>query len=226
MRGVLVVCLVMGCWRATSAPRTTPIEQPRQPITERGEMYALDEALADALSGPLVHIATGPWFGLSRINACVYRNERVFVVNIYCTTKEMNAFSIVVFSPARGRAVIYAEAEKPISQLRRPDYFTFKAETHPNVPDPFPPVSLAWSYGQLTAWDEKRYYKYAPGCWGGIEIRNPTHGCLRELKGHANTWMQRNHEFLDNPPEDWYRILREMRARAKRDGKHVANPGG
>src|SRR5262245_16142499 len=138
----------------------------------------------------------------------------------------MKAFSIVVFSPTRGRAMIYAEAEKPISQLTRADYFTFKAETSPPGDDSLPRVSLAWQYNQLRAWDEKRYYKWIPGCFGGVEIRKPQGGCLHELEAQAASWKARNQPFFDEPPPDWYRVVREMRARAVRDGTFVAHPGG
>lgn len=229
MRGLVIACVLMGCWREAKKPPPIVVDE-RPPLTAQPkrdtDLYALDEALADVYSGPLEHIGTGPWFGLFRINACAYRNQRVVVVNIYCTTKEMKAFSIVVFSPTRGRVMIYAEAEKPISQLRRPDYFTFKAESSPPGDSSLPRLSLAWSYKQLTAWDEKRYYKWIPGCFGGVEIRNPQGGCLKALAAHAPVWKERNRAFLDTPPDDWYRVVRDMRARAVRDGKFIANPGG
>jgi hypothetical protein len=237
MRGLLVVCVVAGCYRdapkqSTPAATEQPLVvesnrvEPKRDEPKRDGLYALDEALADVFSGPLEHIGTGPWFGLFRINACAYRNERVIVVNIYCTTKEMKAFSIVVLSPSRGRAVIYAEAERPISQLRRADYFTFKAESSPPPDSSLRPLSLGFAYDELTAWDEKRYYKWVPGCFGGVEIKRPQGGCLKALEAHAAAWKARNQPFLDDPPDDWYRVVREMRARALRDGKHVSRPGG
>jgi hypothetical protein len=241
MRGLLVVCALVGCYReaAPPPPLVRPVE-PRPLITappemkpaetkeptRDSEMYALDEALADVFSGPLEHIGTGTWFGLFRVNACAYRNARVIVVNIYCTPKEMKAFSIVVLSRTRGRAVIYAEAERPISELRRADYFTFKAETSPPPDESLPPLSLDFTYAQLRAWDEKRYYKWVPGCFGGVEIRKPQGGCLKALEALAPAWKQRNQPFLDEPPAEWYRVVRDMRARAKRDGVAVAHPGG
>jgi hypothetical protein len=202
-----------------------PVEPPREE-PKRDELYALDEALADVLSGPLRHIGTGPWFGMFRVHACAYRNERVIVINVYCTPKEMKAFSIVVLSPTRGRAVIYAEAERPISQLTRADYFTFKAETAPPADSSLAPLSLGFAFKELTAWDEKRYYKWVPACYGGVEIKRPQGGCLKALEAHAPAWKARNQPFLDAPPDDWYRVIREMRARALRDGKHVSRPGG
>lgn len=235
---MLVLACVCACYHDAAPPphRDTPVEttqrapltvQSTQPEpTREGELYAMDEALADALSGPLQHIGTGAWFGLFRVNACAYRNQRVIVVNVYCTTNEMKAFSIVVLSPTRGRAVIYAEADAPISTLKRGDYFTFKGEANVPPDSSLRPLSLGFGYDELTTWDEKRYNKYLPGCFGGVEIKRPQSGCLKPFEAKAATWKDRNQPFFDDPPEDWYRIVREMRERAKRDGKHIAHPGG
>src|SRR3954465_11720024 len=76
-------------------PAPPPPPMVREP-TPTG-IYALDEALNDALSGPLTHIGTGPWTGNARVHACAYRNERVIVVNVYCTLKEVKAFRVDVF---------------------------------------------------------------------------------------------------------------------------------
>ena len=225
------MCMLAGCW--VDRRPAPPLPPPEQPLAARptvatqpkrdSQLYALDEALADALSGPLEHVGTGPWFGLFRINVCAYRNERVFVINMYCTAREMKAFSIVVFSPERGRVVIYAEADQPISGLSRADYFTFKAESEPPPPPDkkLRPLSLAWQQAELAAWDEKRYHAYIPACYGGVELRKPQGGCLQPLEKHARTWKQRNQAFLDEPPDDWYRIIREMRARAPQHSKPV-----
>ncbi|HEY5925449.1 MAG TPA: hypothetical protein VIV11_27380 [Kofleriaceae bacterium] len=227
MRQLLCVCLVAGCWVDKRPPLASPQPLAAQPVRvaepkRNSQLYALDEALADVLSGPLEHIGTGPWFGLFRINVCAYRNERVIVVNMYCTTREMKAFSIVVFSRERGRVVIYAEADQPISGLSRADYFTFKAESEPPPPrEKLPPLSLAWQQAELAAWDEKRYHAYIPACYGGVELRKPQGGCLQPLDKHATAWKQRNQAFLDEPPDDWYRIIREMRARAPQHSKPV-----
>src|SRR5262245_42803364 len=223
MRVLVIMCVLVGCYR--DSPRhETPIEHvPEKPALAQepkrdDPLYALDEALADVLSGPLEHIGSEPWWGLFRINGCAYRNDRVIVVNIYCTAKEMKAFSIVVFSRTRGRVVIYAEADAPISTLSKADYFTFKAESEP-VSDQIPPLSLAWTQEQLAAWDKQRYHTWIPACYGGVELRKPQGGCLQALASHAPAWKQRNQPFLDEPPEDWYRIIRELRARAPHDAK-------
>jgi hypothetical protein len=116
---------------------------------------------------------------------------------------------------------IYAEGKVPISQLTRRDYFTFTAEAEP-APRPeagLPPVTLAMSFAELRDYDEKRYERFLPSCYGGVEIRRPQGGCLRDLAPRAGEWAQRNRPFLDHPPDDWYRIVKELRALASLHGR-------
>jgi hypothetical protein len=248
MRGVVLVCVLASCTanKASKTPTTptpppatpqttTTTTTPQAPVeappvepappepTREPDLYPLDEALADVLSGPLEHIGTGAWFGMFKVTSCAYRNARVVVVNIYCSPTEVKAFSVVVLSPTRGRVVIYAEGNKPISRLKRRDYFTFKAESAPSAT---PPVSLAFRFDELTAWDEKRYRKWIPACFGGVELKKPQGGCLTGLETQVSSWKARNQPFLDDPPEDWYRVIREMRTRAVRDGKNAPHAGG
>lgn len=227
----LIACLVASCYRGTP-PAPAPPEAPGEPMQQAaapeqsGGLYALDEAVADALEGPWEHVGTGEWFGIFRVNACVYRTARVFVVNIYCTPREKTAFGLVVLSPARGRAYIYAEAKAPISGLRRADYFTFKGEAAPALADErLPPLELGFSYRELRAWDERRYHRYVPACYGGVEIGRPQGGCLGELEPRAAAWAERNRAFLDEPPEGWYRLIEQLRARVGSDARRVTRPG-
>jgi hypothetical protein len=230
-RAVLAVALALAaCYHNAPAPRTTPIEDPKspdQPIEQHeqvGRLYSAEEALADVLSGPLTYVGTGEWFGLFRVYSCVYRNERVFVVNMYCTkTNEMKAFGLVVLSPTRGRAYLYGEAEKPISTVRRPDYFTMKMDAEPVVVDEkLPPLSMAFSFADLRKWDEARYNHYLPGCFAGIENKRPQAGCMKDLDELKDSWPAAQKPFLDNPPAAWYQLISDMRARAKTEGKNFA----
>src|SRR5207245_10338099 len=118
-------------------------------------LYSLQEALADVLAAPLTYVDTGPWFGMVHVDACLYRNDRVLVVNVYCTKKEQTAFRIDVFSPTRGRVMFYAEAKAPISTLTRAKYLTFKAEVEPATN--LPQVALDMTMAKLHDADEARY---------------------------------------------------------------------
>jgi hypothetical protein len=222
-----VVVLAIGCARVTAPdnPIQPPLS-PRPPDSMGAEtvatgVYGLNEAVQDALSGPWTYIGVGPWTGSNRVQACAYRNDRVIVVNVYCTISEVKAFRVDVFSPTRGRVRIYAEAKAPVSTVTREDYFTFNAESEP-LPGwrvRLPPVSLTMSFPELQDYDLRRYQGFLPSCYGGVEINRPQGGCLRELAPRAAEWAATNRSFLRTPPEDWYRVVRELRALARQHGK-------
>jgi hypothetical protein len=223
------IALALGCARAPAPepppPQPVPLPPPPPapviPAPRPTGVYGLGEALADALSGPLAYIGTGPWTGNHRIHACAYRNERVIVVNVYCTIKEVKAFRVDVFSPDRGRVRIYAEGRAPISLLTRRDYFTFNAESEP-PPGPrtrLPAVTLDMSFQQLLDYDGRRYQAFLPSCYGGVENGRRQGGCLRGLSSRAAEFAETNRAFLREPPDDWYRIVRELRALASLHGR-------
>jgi hypothetical protein len=230
LRRFVVVLVAIGCARV-NPPEPVPEALPQEPLPPpppvvpppappRG-IYSLEEAVKDALSGGLTYIGTGPWTGNQRVHACAYRNDRVIVVNVYCTLKEVKAFRVDVFSPTRGRVRIYAEAKAPISTLTRKDYFSFNGESEP-APGPhanLPPFALTMTFPQLLDYDGRRYQRFLPSCYGGVEIHRPQGGCLRGLSSHAREWADDNRAFLREPPDDWYRIVRELRALASLHGK-------
>src|SRR4051794_7648758 len=88
-----------GAQRAAHEPPRQQIEAPAMRPTGSSALYAADEALGDALSGPLEYLGTGKWPGIRRMYACAFRNERVIVVNVYCGTSERQAFRLDVYSP-------------------------------------------------------------------------------------------------------------------------------
>ncbi|HUS28541.1 MAG TPA: hypothetical protein VMZ53_08530 [Kofleriaceae bacterium] len=215
--------LAAGCYHSTPPPRMTPIEQPVKPdapvVVEQPDtsLYTYEEVFADIASGPLVYVGTGEWTGMFHVYACAYRNAKVYVINFYCTKSyEKKAFGIAVLSPTRGRAYLYAEADKPISGLRRADYFTYRFEAELNTT---PPVSMTFSYDQLHAWDEARYKQYASGCFAGVELRKPVNGCMQKLEEFETSFPDSHRAILENPPEAYYALVRDLRDRAKREGR-------
>ena len=204
---------------AAPAVQLAPV---RKSAPARGEdLYPLDEALKDALADPWKQLGTGPWYGNSHVPACAYRNERVILVNVYCALKEPNAFRLDVYSPTRGWVSIYAEAKVPVSTVRRGNYFSFTAEAQP-PPRPeagVPPLALTMSFAALQRYERRRQERFLPACYGGVGIHRPRGGCLGELAPRAAQWAERNRAFLARPPDDWYRLVRELRALAGKHGK-------
>lgn len=230
----VVLCfssLVFGCVVTRRAPReplpeappptTAPAPLP-QAAPRPGNMYSLDEAVADALSGPLQYIGTGPWQGIQRLYACAYHNDRVLVVDVYCTITPPKAARIDIYSPTRGHARLYAEASAPVSGLDRRDYFSFIGETQP-APlrrAGLPPIRLPMSMPELQAYERQRYESFLPACYGGVEVHRPQGGCLGDLAPHAGDWSRENRAFLSQPPQDWYRLLAELRGLASQYGRN------
>ena len=218
--------LFVACGAASHAERPTRSEStnpasPAPVARDSAGLYAADEALRDALSGPWEYLGTGPWPGINRMHACAFRNARVLVVNVYCTLMDARAIRFDVYSPQRGRVRIYAEANGPVSSFSRRDYFTFTAESEPPpaLSAPLPPVSLSMSFEQLRAYDEQRYHAFLPACYGGQEHLRERAGCLGPLAPREKEWTERNRAFLSNASNDWYRMVREMRALASRHGR-------
>ena len=223
----LSLCLwVAACGGARHAQRgdtraTATRDVGPQPAWPGAELYAADDALRDVLSGPWQYLGTGKWPGIRRMYACAFRNQRVFVVNVYCGITERQAFRLDVYSPTRGRVTIYAETKGPVSASRRPDYFTFMAESEP-PPGPearLPALALAMSFDQLHAYEERRYSAFLPACFGGQELSQHKGNCLGPLASSAPAYADRQRAFLERANEDWYRVVRELSVEARRVGK-------
>src|SRR5690349_16928141 len=100
----LLALSAAACGTAKPVERARPVVVERKPAPPRQQgLYTAEEALRDVLSGELQFIGTGRWPGVERSRACAFRNERVVVVNAYCTLNEVQAFRIDVYSPERGR---------------------------------------------------------------------------------------------------------------------------
>jgi hypothetical protein len=215
----LLLGLLLSC-RAITEPSHGSVRPARPPTVDTPAppaLYAADEALRDALSGPLHHLGTGRWPGVRRSYACAFRNERVIVVDVYCSPTEKQAFRLSVYSPTRGRVSIYAEAKGTLSKLRREDYFTFTAETEPASPKA--QLTLGLSFDALRAYEQQRYDAFLPSCFGGTELSRPRSGCLAALAPRSAEWSRRNAAFLSRANDDWYRLVGDMRLLAAHHGR-------
>ncbi len=217
--------LLAAC--SASAPSERPSPPPAvmrpapPPPPPQANLYAVEEALQDVLSGPLEYVGTGRWPGIDRSFTCAFRNERVLVVNAYCTKKDAPAFRIDVYSPGRGRVRLYAESNGPISNRDRERYFSFVAATEPPPAPPAPVgvVGLTMSFDELKSYEQKRYDAYLPACFAGEQNEKPVADCLGPLAPQTAPWAARNRDFLAHASSDWYRVVRMMRELATRYGK-------
>lgn len=184
--------------------------------------YPPADAITDALSGPLEYIGTGSWPGIFQIPSCAYRNARVVVIDVYCTRKEINTFSVLVYHPERGRVQLYAEARAPISTLERGQYVIWKA--HSDELPATPALALSATREQLTAYEERRNALNLPGCWAEHWTQAPPGRsmppgrCYKKTKEVEAAWNPVGDAFLQTPPEGWYPLVKTIRALAERHG--------
>jgi hypothetical protein len=219
---LLVVAACGASQPGEPAPPRPALGGVRKATPAPAGLYSAREALRDALSGELEYIGTGRWPGVERSRACAFRNQRVVVVNAYCTLNEVNAVRLDVYSPARGSVRIYAEASGAISARQRADYFTFTVESSPppRATARLPSLTLAMPYEALRSYEQQRYETFMPGCYGGEKNQQPVGGCLGELAPRRGEWAAQNQAFLDHASDDWYRLIRQLRVLAARYGVH------
>lgn len=215
---LLVACAAVS--RRTRPEPPAPRARPSEDASSR--LYGADEALRDALVGPWQYVGTGKWPGNDRMQACAFRNARVFIVSAYCGVKDPPAIRVVVYSPARGRTSIYAEGRRAVSALTREQYFTFLVESSPVHRMSGPPLSLSMSFDALRDYEQRRYRAFAPVCYAGQERAKPSSGCLDALAPRKQEWEDANRAFLARPSDSWFRMVREMRDAGTRYGREPA----
>jgi hypothetical protein len=187
------------------APAPRPAE-PSPPVAFAPYLPA--EAVADARSGPLELVGVGAWPGLFRRLTCVYRNGRVFVVDERCSEpREPSALTVLVLSPTRGRATIFADAGAPIGRARRPGYKSFGAAS--TAPRP-PPASLAGaaSYEDVVAYETTAPAEVRATCSAGTQ--RPGGSCSRGAPVSAAEYAASVGPFLASPPDGWFELVGEL----------------
>src|ERR1041385_5344607 len=177
-----VVVAIDAAAIAIDAPPSAP-EVPAAPG------YSAIDALADAKASPLTYVGIGAWPGNYSIKGCVYKNDRVFVVDVYCTYKEQVAFSVVIVNPDKGEVRIYAEAEKPISTITRAEYFTFEVDSFPPGEGPAVPALKTATFQQVADYTQNVY---------NARIAMP---------GMGTAEVPANGDFVREPPDDWTWII-------------------
>ena len=169
--------------------------------------YPLADALADALATPLSYVGKGAFYGSYRLLSCTYRNDRVVVIDTYCTNREQSSFGIIIVSPTRGRVTLHAEGRAAVSGLRHADYLYFRGRSE--AVDPRYRPQLTW-----TLEEQSNYHqfggRYLPFC--DVEWRNQTTrgGCVKPLVEQNPGYQAQNAPFVSGPPPGWYQLVRTL----------------
>lgn len=225
-RVTMAAMLLLAAACIPRQPRDWPVSRAEPPEAQLPEpaggagdtgLYSAEAALRDVLSGELEYIGTGSWPGVERLRACAFRNQRVVVVNTYCSLYEQPAFRMEVYSPERGRVRIYAETQGVVSERPRRDYFTFMVESSPPAAQ-LPVLSLQMLYEDLRRYEQRRYDAFPPGCFAGEQNQRAVAGCLGALSSREGEWTEQNRAFLANANTDWYAVVKMLRALATRYG--------
>ena len=177
-----------------------------------------DEALKDALSSPLEYVGAAVWPGRYKIPSCVYRNDKVLVVNSYCIRKEQHSISIAVLHPERGSAGFYAEGRNDdrITQLTRDDYTQWKF----GASDPFPGLSLTMSMEDLLNYEGRRGKFAKGGCVAGMVLGNDRNASCGLKSPDVEQWWEGYYRpILKQPPPEWFTLVKELQRRVKKDRK-------
>lgn len=169
--------------------------------------YSLPEALADAQSGSLRLVGKGAWHGLWGSLACVYRNERVLVVDEYCRPRELNSFGVIIASPTHGRVSIYAEGKAPVSKLDRSGYQIFTGRSE--VLHPRRSLSLSMTVEELSQYHEFAG-RFAPFCDVQLRSGEKRGGCIKPLTALYPAYEVQNLGFISAPPATWFSFVRSL----------------
>lgn len=205
--GVAACGMAGGGQSRAAAAGPAQTEAPAVPGAPVGSPYALSDALADALSGPLRLVGKGAWHGLSGSLACVYRNDRVLVVDEYCRPREMNSLGVVIVSPTRGRVALYAEGRGPVSKLERREYVIFTARSESLDPRRLPSL-------EMTVEELSQYHAFAgrsvPFCDLSLSRTEKRGGCTNPLVALSAAYEAQNLGFITEPPATWFVFVRDL----------------
>jgi hypothetical protein len=187
--------------------RTVAPSVSSSPATASRVTYAPDDAIRDALSGPLEVVGVGGWPGYFRRLSCVYRNAKVIVVDERCSDpREPTSLVVHVLSPTRGRATVFADASLPIGRARRPDYTSFGVAGAAARP---PPASLAaMSYEDVAAYETDGRGEVRAGCSAGTQ--KPEGFCTKTSGTSAPEFASAVAPFVRAPPAAWYDLVRAL----------------
>ena len=211
-------CVVVHVDAWDGAERDPTVQKLTPDETSARKLYPPDEALADALSSPLRHLGTGVWPGRYKIPSCAYRNEKVIVLDSYCTLREMNPTTVWIFHPERGTAVFSASGDRGalVSKIKRESYEQWGFSTL----EPYPGLNLAMSFRELTDWEKRRGVFSRGSCGASLTTSAPKRAsCGLKTPDIEEWWQGYYRPLLEVAPADWYELVKRVRALAPKYGK-------
>src|SRR5688572_5453051 len=133
---------------AGAAPAATPAAAPA--------LYTVDQAMTDVASGPLRFVGMAALPGSYLVLQCLYKNDRVLVLDPECLPGDATRITITVHSPGRGSVSMWARADNtPLLPLPPAKYEAFGVASYFPAPDAVQPrISLSMSDRDLVAHQE------------------------------------------------------------------------
>lgn len=235
-RWALVALCVTGCASQQTAPASAPApalqtavaagsEAPASstaavapsPPVGPADVYTVDVAMRDALSSPLEFVGHTAWPGLFQVLACVYRNQRVEVVDERCLPVTRGRATIHIYSPTEGYVALWGRSADGSSLLsmqpRR--YESFGVGSYPVAPRGIEPrIRLGMSSGDMKAYLEAMVALGAarhragqpqePRCWYSTDRG------LECDRMDGATFSASAQPFIDDPPPEWRQLLQQI----------------
>jgi hypothetical protein len=166
--------------------------------------YTPQQALADVLSSPLEFVGKGLLYGYQSIESCLFRNDKVLVLDGYCTKTEVGAADLIVYSMELKQALqIHAESNgnfTPISQTNPakypPNYW------YADLRETGPDIHLEISFSAFADLYQNMAQNQAPDCLVSAQFStcagNPS---------YTQDWLSEAESFRKSPGKSWHQVL-------------------
>ena len=237
---VVLCCLSLVACGGAQSPKAkykpvlnkqeTIVKKDKKPWKERwfdqtvniNNLYNIHQAMEDVFSSPLEFIGTGEWYGEHPYPSCAYKNDKILIIDNYCSRREITTFSVTFFSPERGYLKIYAYTEstkKAVSKIDRGLYDSFYVTSQPPPSEGMTEKSLSFdmNYRALRDYNRARakLHRYVE-CYEGFKV-DYMRGCT-DKRISAN-YVDVHESFIKAPNERWYDFVRHIVAQRKHPWK-------
>ena len=182
--------------------------------------FTPQKAVELALAGPLELVSFG-MFKNDKIKSCLWKNADVLVLDNYCTQNETVVAGIGIYSARLGHMYIYTEPGKAPSRVRRDSYDDFVWNVSWGMPD----AESKCKESDIVLINSMRdLIDFEDNCLEETKFCTTYHRDSLQFgfgRGSISDdiksdWKKYSEAFWKNPPEIWYRLLKELvQARTK-----------